>query len=159
MRITIIAVGKIRESWINQGVSEYYGRLKRFDKIELIELPEESVPIAYSAKEISRAMEKTGEKIISRLPDGAWTVALHPNGELLGSPGLANLLSQLAAAGTNHVAFVVGGSHGLAPLVLKHCKKRISFGPNIFPHRLFRVMLLEQIYRARKIMAGETYHK
>jgi len=159
MRITIIAVGKIRESWINQGISEYCGRLRRFDTIKLVELPDEPMPIAYSEKEISRAMEKTGERIISRLPVGAWAVALHPDGELLGSPGLADMLSQLSVAGTHHVAFVVGGSQGLAPLVLKRCDKRVSFGPNIFPHRLFRVMLLEQIYRARKIMMGQTYHK
>jgi len=159
MRITIIATGKIREKWINEGVSEYAGRLKRFGKFELLEVADEPVPERYSEKEIARAVEKEGEKILARWPHDAWGMAMDPNGEELGSTGLADLLSRRALAGTSHVVFVIGGSNGLARSVMDRCGSRISFGPNIFPHQLFRVMLLEQIYRARKIMSGETYHK
>jgi 23S rRNA (pseudouridine1915-N3)-methyltransferase len=159
MRITVIATGKIRDKWINDGVSEYAERLKRFGKFELIEVADEPVPERYSEKEIAKAVEKEGEKMLSRWPGDAWGMAMDPKGDGIGSSGLAELLSRRALAGTSHVVFVIGGSNGLAGTVLERCGTRVSFGPNIFPHQLFRVMLLEQIYRARKIMAGETYHK
>ncbi len=159
MRITIIAAGKIRDTWINEGISEYTKRLKRFGKLEIVEVPDEKVPEKYSEKEIIQAVSREGRKMLDRLPSDNWGIALDPRGETIGSEGLADLLSRRAVAGTHHVVFVIGGSNGLSGEVLTKCRKKISFGPNIFPHQLFRVMLLEQIYRARKIMAGETYHK
>jgi len=159
MRFTIIAAGKIRDKWINEGIAEYSKRLKRFGKLEIIEIADEKVPEKYSGKEIIQAVEKEGKKMLSRWPRDAWGIAMEIGGESPGSEGLADLLSRRAVAGTHHVVFVVGGSNGLSEEVLSKCRKRISFGPNTFPHQLFRLMLLEQIYRARKIMSGETYHK
>lgn len=159
MRITVIAAGKIRDKWINDGMAEYIKRLKRFGNLEIIEVPDEKVPEKYSGKETAQAVEREGRKMLSRWPGDAWGIAMDPQGETVGSEGLASLLSRRAVAGTHHIVFVIGGSNGLSPAVIAKCRKRISFGPNIFPHQLFRVMLLEQLYRARKIMAGETYHK
>jgi 23S rRNA (pseudouridine1915-N3)-methyltransferase len=159
MRITIIAAGKIRDKWINEGISEYTKRLKRFGKLEVIEIADEKVPEKYSEKEIIQAVNREGKKMLARWPSDAWGIAMDLRGETPGSEGLADMLSRRAVAGTHHVAFVIGGSNGLSEEVLARCRKKISFGPNTFPHQLFRLMLLEQIYRARKIMAGETYHK
>ena len=159
MRITIIAAGKIRDKWINEGIAEYSKRLKRFGRLEIIEVQDEKVPEKYSEKETEKAVNREGQKILARWPSDTWGIALDPRGETIGSEGLADLLSRQAVAGTHHVVFAIGGSNGLSGEVLTKCRKKISFGPNIFPHQLFRVMLLEQVYRARKIMAGETYHK
>lgn len=159
MRITIIAAGKIRDKWINEGIVEYSKRLKRFGRLEIIEIQDEKVPEKYSEKETVKAVNREGQKMLARWPAEAWGIALDPRGKTIGSEGLADLLSRRAVAGTHHVVFTIGGSNGLSGEVLTKCRKKISFGPNIFPHQLFRVMLLEQVYRARKIMAGETYHK
>jgi 23S rRNA (pseudouridine1915-N3)-methyltransferase len=159
MKITVIAAGKIRDNWINDGMAEYTKRLKRFGSLEIIEVPDEKVPEKYSEKETAQAVEREGRKMLTRWPGDAWGIAMDLRGETLGSEGLAGLLSRRAVAGTHHVVFVIGGSNGLSPAVLAKCQKRVSFGPNTFPHQLFRVMLLEQLYRARKIMARETYHK
>ena len=159
MKMTLIVAGKIRDKWINEGMAEYQKRLKRFGRLEIIEIPDEKVPEKYSEKETAQAVLKEGAKMLTRWPADAWGIALDPKGETIGSKGLAKLLAKRGVAGTHHVVFAVGGSNGLSPEVLAKCQKKISFGPNIFPHQLFRVMLLEQIYRARKIMAGETYHK
>ncbi len=159
MRFTIIAAGKIRDKWINEGIAEYSKRLKRFGKLEIIEIPDEKVPEKFSEKEILQAVEKEGKKMLARWPSDAWGIAMDLQGDAPGSEGLADLLSRRGVAGTHHVVFAIGGSNGLSSEVLKKCRKKISFGPNTFPHQLFRLMLLEQIYRARKIMAGETYHK
>lgn len=159
MKMTVIVAGKIRDKWILDGVAEYQKRLKRFGRLEIIEIPDEKVPEKYSEKETAQAVGREGQKMLSRWPADAWGIALDPGGVAIGSEGLAKLLAKRGVAGTHHVVFAVGGSNGLAPEVLSRCQKSISFGPNIFPHQLFRVMLLEQIYRARKIMAGETYHK
>ena len=159
MRITIIAAGKIRDKWINEGIAEYTKRLKRFGKLEIIEIADEKVPEKYSGKETVQAVNREGAKMLSRWPTDAWGIAMDLKGDTPGSEGLADLLSRRAVAGTHHVIFAIGGSNGLSDEVLAKCRKRISFGPNTFPHQLFRLLLMEQIYRARKIMAGETYHK
>jgi len=159
MRITVIAAGRIRDKWINDGLDEYIKRLKRFGRLEIIEVADEKVPEKYSGKQIAQAVSREGRKMLDRWPSDCWGIALDPGGDAVGSVGLAELLSRWAVAGKHHVIFAIGGSNGLSTDVSEKCEKWISFGPNIFPHQLFRVMLLEQIYRARKIMAGETYHK
>ncbi|MCK5735456.1 MAG: 23S rRNA (pseudouridine(1915)-N(3))-methyltransferase RlmH, partial [Spirochaetaceae bacterium] len=148
MRITIIAAGKIRDKWINEGIAEYTKRLKRFGKLEIIEVRDEKVPEKYSAKEIAQAVNREGKKMLARWPSDAWGIAMYLGGDTPGSEGLADLLSRRAVAGTHHIVFAIGGSNGLSDEVLGKCRKKISFGPNTFPHQLFRVMLLEQIYRA-----------
>ncbi|MCK5248320.1 MAG: 23S rRNA (pseudouridine(1915)-N(3))-methyltransferase RlmH, partial [Spirochaetaceae bacterium] len=118
MRITIIAAGKIRDTWINEGISEYTKRLKRFGKLEIVEVPDEKVPEKYSEKEIIQAVSREGRKMLARLPSDNWGIALDPRGETIGSEGLADLLSRRAVAGTHHVVFVIGGSNGLSGEVL-----------------------------------------
>lgn len=159
MKVSIIAVGKIKDRWISDGIAEYAKRLKRFVQLNLIEIPDERVPDSMSKKQILQAMDREGEKILSRWPADAWALALSPKGEQLGSEGLAAMIGKRTVSGVNHFLFIIGGSNGLSEKVLKKANRKLSFGSHTFPHQLFRVMLLEQIYRAEKIRAGETYHK
>ncbi len=159
MKITVIAVGKIKDRWIKDGIDEYTKRLKRFAKLEIIEIPDEKVPDSFSEKDVLRAIDREGERILSRWPSGAWAMAMSPTGKQLGSKGLADLLGKQTVSGTNHFLYIIGGSNGLSEQILKKANQKLSFGSHTFPHQLFRVMLLEQVYRAEKIRAGETYHK
>ncbi len=159
MRKTIIAVGKIREQWIKNGIAEYSKRLGRYGKLEIIEVPDEKIPERYSQKEAEQAVIKEGERIMSRMPQSAAIVVLDREGEPVGSEGIAAMIRKNAVSGLSHMVFIIGGSVGVSPDILNSCTRRLSFGPNTFPHQLFRVMLLEQLYRAEKINAGETYHK
>ncbi|MCG8452535.1 MAG: 23S rRNA (pseudouridine(1915)-N(3))-methyltransferase RlmH [Spirochaetales bacterium] len=159
MNLTIIAVGKIKKGWMADGISDYADRLKRFGKISILEVADEKIPERYSEKQAIMAITKEGERMLSRWPKDALGVALHPAGKTIGSEGLAKLMDTAALQGQNHLCFAIGGSCGLAPSVLEQCQHKISFGPNTFPHQLFRVMLLEQIYRGEKIRSGQPYHK
>lgn len=159
MRITIIAVGKIRQKWVNDGIDDYLSRLKRFGPFDIIEVKDKALSADASEKDRRKIIKNEGESILSIWPKGACGIALDRRGKATGSLGLAKIMEERVLAGQSHLAFVIGGSHGLSPEVLKHCNRVISFGPNTFPHALFRVVLLEQIYRAEKIRAGEKYHK
>lgn len=159
MKISIIAVGKIKDRWLRDGIDEFAKRLKRFGRLDIIEVPDEKVTEGCSEKELAIAMEKEGGRILSKWPADAWSAALSPGGDQLGSEGLSKLMDRQMVSGTSHFLFIVGGSNGLPDTVLKKADRRLSFGDHTFPHQLFRVMLLEQIYRAMKIRAGETYHK
>ena len=159
MKITVIAAGKIKEKWVKEGIEEYTGRLKRFASVNIIEIADEKVPEKFSEKEIQKALEKEAEKIIKKIPTGSWTAALSPNGRTTGSKELADLLKEKKNSGVSHFVFIIGSSNGLSEKVLNKCASIISFGPNVFPHQLFRIFLLEQLYRAEKINAGHTYHK
>ena len=159
MKVTLITVGRIRDQWIRDGLDEYSKRLKRFCRLEILEIPDRKVPESFSEKEITLAVNAEGERILQKWPADCWSIALTPGGKQLGSEGLARLLDARMVSGTSHFLFLVGGSNGLSDQVLKKADSRLSFGSHTFPHQLFRVMLLEQIYRAQKIRSGETYHK
>ncbi len=159
MRFSILAVGKIREQWIADGVNEYRKRLRRFCRLDIIEVPACRIPSNASSLEISEAVKQEGEKLLSNWKSGFWALAMAPRGKAVDSVELAGLLDKSALNGINHIAFVIGGSHGLSKEVCQQCRQILSFGPNTFPHQLFRVILLEQLYRAKKICAGEVYHK
>ncbi len=159
MRFSILAVGKIREQWIADGINEYGKRLKRFGRLDIIEVPASRIPANASSLEIAEAVKQEGAKLLSNWKSGFWALAMAPWGKAMDSIGLAKLLDKAALDGINHIAFVIGGSHGLSKEVCRQCRQILSFGPNTFPHQLFRVMLLEQLYRAKKICAGEVYHK
>ncbi len=159
MKFTVIAVGRIKDKWIKEGIAEYSDRLKRFGKLEIIEIPDEKIPENLSEKEMKIAMDREGKRILARWPAGAWAAALSPSGDQLGSRGLSDQMERKMVSGTNHFLFLIGGSNGLSDEVLQKADRTLSFGKHTFPHQLFRIMLLEQIYRTQKIRAGETYHK
>ena len=159
MKTTVLCVGKIKDRWIAEGVQEYAGRLKRFGTFQVVEVADERVPERFSQKELERAMDREGDRLLAKWPKDTVAIALSPAGKALGSEKLAQFIADRRMAGEPHLTFIIGGSNGIPKSVLKKCRHTMSFGPNTFPHQLFRVMLLEQIYRAEKILAGETYHK
>lgn len=159
MRITIIAVGKIKEKYFTGAIEEYAKRLGRYCKLELIEVADEKTPDGASEATELQIKEKEGERILQKMPEGACVVALALDGKMLDSEELASQMERWNVGGISHVAFIIGGSLGLAPMVLKRADYRLSFSKMTFPHQLMRVILLEQIYRSFRIRNHEPYHK
>lgn len=158
MKIELIAVGKLRTPWLKQGVKEYRDRLKRFARIAITEVPDLSCP-ANQPGILRQVVEKEGRLILNRLRPRSFPIALDGGGDKFDSNGLARFLERQIIQGTSDFTFIIGGSQGLCPQVLKKAQLVLSFSDLTFPHQLMRVMLLEQIYRVNKILAGETYHK
>lgn len=159
MRITVISVGKIKEKFYSQAVDEYIKRLSRYCKPEIVELQDEKTPDEASEHEEEMIKAKEGERILKAIKDDAYVVALAIEGKKMTSPGLADFIDKLGVGGTSHIQFIIGGSLGLAPEVLKRADFKLSFSDMTFPHQLMRVILLEQVYRAYRIINGEPYHK
>ncbi|MBP3485309.1 MAG: 23S rRNA (pseudouridine(1915)-N(3))-methyltransferase RlmH [Oscillospiraceae bacterium] len=158
-KVTILCVGKLKEKFYADAVSEYAKRLSRFCKLEIIELPEERLPEDPSPALVDAALAREAEAIRAKLPVGAFPIAMCVEGPLLSSEELAKRMTGWANQGGSHLVFLIGGSFGLHPSVKAAASARISMSPMTFPHHLARVMLLEQIYRAYQINAGTRYHK
>ena len=149
LSITLVCVGKMRETYYISAFAEYAKRLGAYCRFDLVELPEQRLPERPSQKEIHAALEKEAQAIRARIPKG----------KLLSSEALARQLAGYAAGGTSKVCFLVGGSFGLDEGLKREASLRLSMSPMTFPHHLARVMLAEQIYRACTINAGTQYHK
>lgn len=159
MNIDIVCVGRIKERYLTDAIAEYSKRLSRYCKLNIIEVADEKTPEHASAGVERQIRAKEGERIAKHLKDGAFVTALAIDGQMLSSEGLAAKVSQLGVQGVSHIQLVIGGSIGLDEAVLKRADYKLSFSKMTFPHQLMRVILLEQIYRAYKINAGEPYHK
>ncbi len=159
MKITIIAVGKIKEKYFTGAIEEYAKRLSRYCKLELIEVPDEKTPDGASDATELHIKEKEGERILQKISDSAYVIALAIDGKMLDSEELAAQMERWNVGGVSHMVFVIGGSLGLAPAVMKRADYRLSFSRMTFPHQLMRVILLEQIYRSFRIRNHEPYHK
>mgnify|MGYP000975249175 CR=1 FL=1 len=159
MNISIIAVGKLKERFFKEGVDEYLKRLGRFCKIEIVEIPDEKIYDNPNSSEIEIVKQKEGEGIKKHLKPNVYKIALCIEGEMLSSEGLSSKINHLMVNGTSSIEFVIGGSLGLSPEVIKSCDFKLSFSKMTFPHQLMRLILLEQIYRSFKIINNETYHK
>ena len=159
MKITVICVGKIKEKYFTGAIEEYAKRLSRYCKLDLIEVPDEKTPDGASEGLELQIKEKEGERILQKIPDGAFVVALAIDGKMLDSEELAGQMERWNVCGISHVVFLIGGSLGLAPTVLKRADYKLSFSKMTFPHQLMRVILLEQVYRSFRIRNHEPYHK
>ena len=159
MRFRVLCVGKLKEGFYRDACHEFCKRLSRYAQVEILEVPDEKAPEQLSPAQRSQVKEAEGQRLLAKVSEGDWMVALDIAGEPLSSPQLAQRLQQWNNQGKSRFAFLIGGSLGLSDAVLGRADQRISFGPPTFSHQLFRVMLLEQLYRACKINAGEPYHK
>ncbi|WP_025692058.1 23S rRNA (pseudouridine(1915)-N(3))-methyltransferase RlmH [Paenibacillus zanthoxyli] len=159
MFIQLIAVGKLKEKYLVQGIQEYAKRLTPYLKFQMIEVADEKAPDTLSEAEVSGVKAREGERILAHVKEGAHVIALAIDGKLWSSEELAAEIDRLGTYGTSHVVFVIGGSHGLSDAVLSRAQQRLSFGRMTLPHQLMRLVLVEQIYRAVKINRGEPYHK
>ncbi|GET17926.1 23S rRNA (pseudouridine(1915)-N(3))-methyltransferase RlmH [Ligilactobacillus agilis] len=159
MNIKIIGVGKLKEKYLKQGIAEYAKRLGKFCKFEIVEVPDEKAPEKLSAAEMEGVKEKEGERILAKIKDKEYVYALAIEGKERSSEEFAQEIAQLTTYGRSDITFVIGGSLGLSPAVLKRAETKISFGRFTLPHQLMRVVLSEQIYRAFMINNGSPYHK
>lgn len=158
MSTVILCVGKMKEKPYREMADEYLKRLSRFGKFEVIEVPDLPENTGSSALE-EQVKAKEGETLRSRIRPGDRVIALTIPGKKTDSLGLARHLQELRVSGVSRIVFVIGGSLGLGNNLLARADEEMSMSPMTFPHQLARVMLLEQLYRAEKIIAGERYHK
>ncbi len=158
IKITLITLGKLKEKYLRDAIDEYAKRLSRYCKLDVVELTPVSLPDNPSQTEVDVALNKEAEMIEKRIPDGSIVTALCIEGKSFSSENLANFVEKNTNSGKN-MCFIIGSSYGLSSSVKQRANLKLSLSAMTFPHQLFRVMLLEQIYRAFKINEGSTYHK
>ncbi len=159
MNIDIVCVGKIKEKFFRDALEEYKKRLGRYCTLRELEVPDEKTPDNASPEEARQIKEKEGTRLLSKISDTAYVIALAIEGKSLSSEELSAEMSRLTTHGVSHIQFVIGGSLGLSPQVLQRADMKLSFSKMTFPHQLMRVILSEQIYRAFRIARNEPYHK
>ncbi|MFC0561259.1 23S rRNA (pseudouridine(1915)-N(3))-methyltransferase RlmH [Halalkalibacter alkalisediminis] len=159
MNIQIVTVGKLKEKYLKQGIEEYTKRLSAYAKIDMIEVADEKAPEQASEAEMLQIKDKEGERILAKLHPDAHVIALAIEGKMLTSEQLADTIDKLATYGKSKIAFVIGGSLGLSDAVMKRANESLSFSKMTFPHQLMKLVLVEQVYRAFRIIRGEPYHK
>lgn len=159
MKLTIIAVGSLKDSFFREACAEYSKRMGAMRPVEIIEVQEEPIADEKERSLIAKALEREGRRILNLLRPGDLSVALTPTGQTMDSEGFAGAIEPRAYPEYKRLVFIIGSSHGLGPAILERCRWKLSFGPMTYPHQLARLMLLEQIYRAQMISAGRAYHK
>lgn len=159
MNIKIIAVGKIKEKYIQEGIKEFTKRLSRYCILDIIEIDDEKAPENLSEKEMEIVKKKEGERILSKIPQNSFIISLEIMGKQLSSEELSKKIDDLMVNGVNDICFIIGGSLGLSEEITNKSNFKLSFSKMTFPHQLMRLILLEQTYRGFRIMKGEPYHK
>ena len=159
LKVSILSVGKVKDKYLQLGIDEFCKRLSRFCKLELVEVKDEPLTENASEKELELVRAKEGRLIANKIPDGAFVVAMDIDGKQISSEQLAIKIRDIGTYGQSHIIFVIGGSVGLDPKIKQRADLKLSFSKMTFPHQLFKLMLLEQVYRAFKINANESYHK
>lgn len=159
INISIICVGRLKDKFFEDASKEYLKRLQAYAKVTVYEVKAENLPDNPNDTLISAALEKEAAEIIRKIPSGAYVIPMCIEGKEYSSEELAAFFDKNTVAGNSSFAFIIGGSYGLSDNVKQLSKTRMSMSRMTFPHRLARIMLLEQIYRACKINAGEKYHK
>ncbi len=159
MNINIICVGKIKETYYREALEEYVKRLSKYCKTDVTEVKDEQTKDGASAREDEIVRETEGQRILSKIPDGAYVIATAIEGKKLDSEQFAGLIDSLGVKGISRLVFIIGGSLGLSDEVKKRADMLLSFSDMTYPHQLMRVILAEQIYRAYRIIKGEPYHK
>ena len=157
--IILIAMGKLKEKFYISAASEYEKRMMGYCNFQLIELPEVRLPDNPSPANITAALDKEAEMILTKIPKSSWFCILTPEGKLLSSEQLASKISNIKLSGKSCACFLIGSSFGISEKIKNMADFKLSMSPMTFPHHLARVMVLEQLYRAEAIQAGSKYHK
>ncbi len=158
IKVTLIALGKLKEAYLREAVLEYTKRLSRYCDLDIIELEPIKLPDMPSRAQIDAVLEKEADMIIKKIPKNCDVYPLCVEGKQFSSEEFAENVAELSQQGRG-IALIIGSSYGLSEQVKAIAKTRLSLSKMTFPHQLFRVMLLEQVYRAFKINEGSTYHK
>ena len=151
--IKIVAVGRIKEQYLTDGINEYLKRMQAFDKVSILEVKEVNI------KKPAENIQKEGQNILEQISDKDYVITLEIGGVELDSPALANKITDLYNHGASNITFVIGGSNGLSSDVIKRSNYHLSFSHFTFPHQLMRLILCEQLYRALTIINHQEYHK
>ena len=159
MKIRIIAVGKIKENYLKEGIAEYLLRLSSYAKVEIIELMDSKVKDNPNQSDITKVINEEGERILSKIKPGDYVINLDLNKKEFDSVEFAIFIENKMVEGGSLITFVIGGSYGLSNAVKERANYSISLSKMTFLHQMTRLILLEQIYRAYKILNNETYHK
>lgn len=159
MNISIISVGKLKEKYLKSGIEEYTKRLGSYTKISEIEVADEKAPEQLSEADMEIVKKKEADRILAKISPDAYVIALAIDGKMKTSEQLAKDIESLMTYGRSKIVFVIGGSLGLHDEVLKRADEKLSFSKMTFPHQLMKLILVEQVYRAFRIMKGEPYHK
>ena len=159
MKIKLVTIGKLKEKYLKEGIAEYSKRLSRFTKVEIIELADEKTPDKASQLENQQILAKEGERILSKVADREFVIALAIEGQQFPSEKFRLVIEDASIKGFSNITFIIGGSLGLSSQVKERANLLMSFGQLTLPHQLMRLVLMEQIYRAFMIQQGSPYHK
>ena len=159
MKITVLAVGAIKESYLKEAIAEYSKRLSKYAKLTLIQVEDEPLNDRLTEKEKTQIKEKEAARLLKVMPPNSFKIALNLKGQMLSSEELALKMATVCSYQNSHLVFVIGGSLGLGDSLLRQMDYHLCFSKMTFPHPLMKVILLEQIYRCFKINHHETYHK
>lgn len=159
MNIKIVTVGKLKEKYLVQGISEYAKRIGAYAKLTFVEVPDEKAPENLSDAQMLQIKEKEGQRILAKIKDTEYVYALAIEGQNPTSEAFAKQIDQLGIQGKSQLVFVIGGSLGLSDAVMQRSDAQISFGKMTFPNQLMKLILVEQIYRAYRINTNAPYHK
>ena len=158
MKITIVCAGKLKEKYLRDGIAEYEKRLRPYADLRTIEIIEERMKDRPSPAEKDEVLRREGERLSSRIPQGAYLIVLDVGGEEMSSEKFSAWIDRLMLMGESHIAFLIGGPFGLSDELRQRADLRLSFSQFTLPHQLIRLFLMEQIYRSFKISRHEPYH-
>jgi len=158
MKITIIAVGKIKEKYLTMGIAEFVKRLTPYCRLSIIEVDEERMPENPSPAEKVKVLTKEGERMMKQIKEGTHLIVLDVIGKQASSEELAEKIHSLGLCGKSDLTFAIGGAFGLSPELIKAADERLSFSKMTFTHQMIRLLLVEQVYRGFRINRGEPYH-
>ena len=159
INITLIAVGKLKEKYLQDALSEYSKRLSKYCNLNIIELPDEKLPNNLNDSLINQIKQKESNNILSHIEKGSYVLALDLKGKQFSSEEFSKKITDISLNSFSSITFIIGGTLGLYENVLKNSNELICFSKMTFPHQLIRIFLLEQIFRAFKISNNETYHR
>jgi len=159
VNIQIISVGKLKEKYLKMGIEEYTKRMGAYAKMGLVEVSDEKAPEQLSLADMEIVKKKEGDRILAKIAPDTYVIALAIEGKMKSSEELANDLESLMTYGKSKIAFVIGGSLGLHDDVMKRSNEKLSFSKMTLPHQLMKLVLVEQIYRAFRIINNAPYHK
>jgi len=159
VNIQIVSVGKLKEKYLKMGIEEYTKRLGAYAKVDVVEVPDEKAPEQLSPADMEIVKKKEADRILAKIGADTYVIALAIEGKMKSSEQLASDLESLMTYGRSKIAFVIGGSLGLHEDVMKRADEKLSFSKMTLPHQLMKLVLVEQIYRAFRIIKNEPYHK
>lgn len=158
LSIQIVCIGKLKETYLKDAISEYSKRLSKYCKLDIVELPDEKIPEKLNDSLADEIKNRECNNILKHLRKDSWVICLDLTGKQFTSEEFATTIEHISMM-SSHITFIIGGSLGLTKCLLDSCNQKICFSKMTFPHQLIRVFLLEQLFRSFKISNGETYHR